>query len=315
MRAAALVALAALSALSCPAWGQLGGLPDPDSDLASLRAALGKDPYSYNTRRRLVQTFAKRGDHLSAYYHAAWLAWLAPQRYAESEAGWKLLRDRRARDRAAASQTPGPTALVIAAVDADRLLARTCLDGAISQQASRLRAEITDLIAQAEQTEAALGQIANLPQSRPDPLSRLALARLYLTLDDSLRLEHAHDSQRARTQALRKAASLASAVALWLPKSPGAHRTLAIAWARLAQLGERSDLWELAIYECETAQALDPADQTLTEMVWTLHLRAGHWPEASRWQTGGPPGPGRAGMSPRGRKPARAGRGNPPRPQ
>jgi hypothetical protein len=132
----------------------------------------------------------------------------------------------------------------------------------------------------------------------------MALAHLYLTLDDCLVLEGAGDSPRERPRALQKAISLASAVTDRLPKSSGAHLTLAIARARLAEIENREELWSMAIEECEMAQALDPDNLDLSPMVWTLHLRAGHWDEAKRWETGGPRVPRRRSLSPKSDKAA-----------
>jgi len=73
-------------------------------------------------------------------------------------------------------------------------------------------------------------------------------------------------------------------VVAWLPESPGAHRTLAVIRARLAELDNQPELWDLAIAEANRARQLDPADTTLVEFLWTVHLRAGHWAEAKRWQ-------------------------------
>lgn len=296
---------ALLTALALLMLGPVAPLGAAAGDLSPL----DKDPYDYRARKRLVETCQKRGDHVSAYYHAAWLAWLAPRRYAESAAGQKLLRDRQARDRAGAWQTTGPMPVIVGAVEANQLLASTCLNGATAQQAGRVGEEIAKLLTAAEQAAATV--------TYADAVSRMALARLNLALDDCLRLEGSESSRRARSQALKRAASLGTTVAVWLPKSPGAHHTLAIARARLADLESRSDLWELAVYEAETAQALDPEDQGLTEMVWILHLRAGHWAEAKRWQTGGPPRPpgqraaGKVGKADRAKEEIRRGQRTP----
>jgi len=243
--------------------------------------ALNADPYDYHARQQLVRAYQDAGDWTSAYYQAAWLAWFAPRRFADSPTGALLLRDRRARDQAAAWAASGQVAAVIAAADAARTVANTCLNGAVTTQASRLRDEVTGLISTAEQADSKL--------ARPDPVARAALARLYLSLDDCLALDNTADSQRARPKALQKAASLASAVVGWLPKSPGAHLTLAIARARLAGLDNRAEFWDMAIEECRMAEALDPYDHALIGMIWTLYLRAGKWAEAKRWETGGPP--------------------------
>lgn len=260
--------------------------------MPALLTRLDRDPYDYDARRRLVVVCQAAGDHVQAHYQAAWLAWLAPQRYAASSSGAGLLRDRRARDRAAGWERSGPVGAVVAAVSAERSLLDTCLNGAIAQQAGRLRAEVRDSISQVEGAQAG--------DEHPDPVGRAALARLYLTLDDCLRSENTEASRRARPQALKKAAGLADAVAQSLPKSPGAHRQLAIIRARLAELEDRPELWEMAIEQAKTAQALDPGDQPLTEMIWALLLRAGQWAEANRWRTGGPSAAGKAATPPAG---------------
>jgi len=247
---------------------------------AAIPDSFGPDPYDYRAREQLVRTHRQSGNYAAAYYHAAWLAWLAPRRYAASDAGTTFLRDRRGRDQAswAASEA---VAVAAAAVNAERLLFDASLDGAIPGQSTRLRAEVTEMLGSAEETDRRL--------ARPDPVARMALAHLYLTLDDCLLLDIAPDSARERPRLLQRAVTLASAVAERLPKCPGAHLTLAIARARLAAIDNRAELWSMAIEECELAQALDPYNPDLSPMIWTLHLRAGQWDEAKRWETGGPP--------------------------
>ncbi|UCC68871.1 MAG: hypothetical protein JSV79_02795 [Armatimonadota bacterium] len=238
-------------------------------------AELARDPYAYSTRQRLVAEARAAGDYPVAYYHAAWLAWLAPRRSADSDAGLPLLRDKDARKRAAYNQT-GPIDAIIAAVEAKQLLANTCLNGAVAQQAGRLRANIADLLARAEEAEA---------QARhADPAARIALAQLCLSLDDALTFEGAAANHRLRLRVLQQAASRASAVAAWLPECPGPRRTLAAIRARLAELDNRSDLWGLAIADAERAFQLDPDDRSLLELLWVLNLRAGRWTEAASWQ-------------------------------
>jgi hypothetical protein len=181
---------------------------------------------------------------------------------------------------------------VIAAVDAARHLTESCFNGVIADQAARLQKQTADQIAQAEKAAAAL-------ESR-DPVVRMALVQLYLTLDDTLALQATPASRReqlsapgvwrpaarsaAQSLALRKAAGQAQAVCDWLPQSPGAHRTLGLVRARMAALENVRELWELAIAECQKAYQLDPKDPTLPELLWTLNLRAGHWEEAKRWE-------------------------------
>jgi hypothetical protein len=167
-------------------------------------------------------------------------------------------------------------AAAIAAVKAKRLLEATCFNGAIAQQTPRLRAEISDLLARAGRDGPAL--------TRPDPIASIALAHLCLTMDDVLAIENSPESERLRAQVLRNAASHATAVVSWLPKSPGTHRTLAIVRARLAELDGRAELWDLALAEGDSAHELDPDDRSLAELLWVLHLRAGHWAEAREWQ-------------------------------
>ncbi len=251
---------------------------------------LSANPYDYHARQEVVRASRSSSDWAFAYYQAAWLAWFAPKQFADSLEGARLLRDRRARDQAAWAGS-GSAAVAAAAVEATESITNTCLNGATITQSRRLRDEVGNVIARAEQTDRKL--------DHPDPVSRAALARLYLLLDDCLVLEATQENQRARLKALQKAASLASAVVEWLPKSPGAHLTLAIARARLASLENRAEFWDMALEECEMAQALDPADPVLSDMIWTLHLRAGHWADAKRWENGGPEVKGR--KSPKGK--------------
>ena len=236
--------------------------------------ALGRDPYRYTARQLLVPQCRRDRHYASAYWHAAWLAWFAPQRFADSGEGGAFLRDRGNRDRAA-SDPAGPLP-AIAAVDARRLLDNSCLSGTLAQQASRLRREIADLLARAEQQEAAA--------ARDDPVSRIALARIALALDDAWQLDSPNVQTAPRLSLLRTAATRVETVAAWLPDAPGPHRLLAVVRARLAAADGRGEQWELAIVEANRAYNLDPADPYLTELLWTLHLRAGHWAEAATWK-------------------------------
>jgi hypothetical protein len=268
---AALAILLGLSILAPRgAWGESGA-----PEIRSPAVVIDRDPYAHDARQALVAQARDVGDHAIAYYHATWLAWLGPRQYADSDAGLSYLRDRATRERASRSDA-GSLAPVIAAVEAKELLANSCCNGAIGQQAGRLSAGITDLIARAEEAEARSGG--------RDPVARIALAHLYLSLDDALTFAGASDRRRSRLRILRQAASRAAAVVAWLPESPGAHRTLAVVRARLAELDNQPELWDLAIAEANRAHQLDPADASLVEFLWTLHLRAGHWAEARRWQ-------------------------------
>lgn len=268
---AALAILLGLSILApLGAWGESGA-----PEIRAQDADLERNPYAHDARQALVAEARNSGDYAVAYYHAAWLAWLGPRQYADSDAGLAYLRDRATRERASRSDAVS-LAPVIAAVEAKELLANSCCNGAIGQQAGGLSARITDLIARAEEAEAQSGG--------RNPVARIALAHLYLSLDDALTFAGASDRRRSRLRILRQAASRAAAVVAWLPESPGAHRTLAVVRARLAEIDNQSELWDIAIAEAERAHQLDLADASLVEFLWTLHLRAGHWTEAQRWQ-------------------------------
>jgi hypothetical protein len=221
-----------------------------------------------------VAAYRAAGDYASAYYHAAWLAWLASREYADSENGAAFLREPGARDRAARGRNES-LAAVLAATEAQRLLYNTCLNGAIAQQAPRLRRDLADLLARTEKDAA----------KQDDPLVRLALAQLGLSLDDALVFENDKEAgPRIRLTVLRGAAARAEAVTSALPESPGAHRMLAIIRGRLAELDNRAALWELAITEAQRAYELDATDPSIVELLWTLHLRAGHREQARLWE-------------------------------
>ena len=135
--------------------------------------------YDYEARAQLVAAYEQAGDYSSAYYQAAWLAWLGPRQCAESSAGARYLRDRRARDRAA-SKGGMEVAAVVAAMDAERHLSESCFNGVIAAQAERLRGQTADYITQVEKAAAS--------QTR-DPVVRMALVHLYVTLDDVLAVQ------------------------------------------------------------------------------------------------------------------------------
>lgn len=254
----------------------LPAVASADGDPSTLEAHLARSPYDDAARQDLVAAYRHSRDYGAAYYHAAWLAWLAAGQYADSDLGSAFLRRREFRDRASRSDTPG-LQVALAAVEARQKLHDTCFNGAISQQAGRLRKDISDLLTRAAKSE------ADAPKN--DPLARIALARLSLTLDDALVFENTSASRRARPAVLRAAASRAAAVAAWLPQAPGPHYTLAVIRARLAELDNRPALWDLAIAEAQRALQLDPDNPRIVELLWTLHLRAGRWAEARTWQS------------------------------
>lgn len=254
----------------------LPAVASTDGDPSALEARLARSPYDDAARQDLVAAYRDSRDYGPAYYHAAWLAWLAVGQYADSDLGSAFLRTREFRDRASRSDLRG-LQVVLAAAEAQRKLHDTCFNGAISQQAGRLRKDIADLLARAAAAESGA--------ARNDPVVRIALARLALTLDDALVFENTSASHRARPALLRSAASRAAAVAAWLPDAPGPRYTLALARARLAELDNRSAFWDLAIVEAQRALQLDPDNPRIVELLWTLHLRAGLWAEARAWES------------------------------
>jgi hypothetical protein len=242
---------------------------------ATLAYAAGapRDPSDYAARQRLVNTSRQAGDYASALYHAAWLAWLAPRSYADRAEA--VLRERQVQDRARRVAQQGPTAAILAALGARRARAEACLSGKVKSQALLRQNRITDLLQAAEAAQARTGE--------PDPVVRMALADLCLALDDVIALR-GDASAKERRPILLKAISLTEAVTQALPDAPGAYRTLTLARARLAELENDPDTWDLAITACAHALTPDPDDQALREIMWGLHLRAGHWDEARRWE-------------------------------
>jgi hypothetical protein len=260
-------------ALLAPAQSQ--GQP-PLSRGFSVERHLQRNPYDYAARKDLAAAHRQARDYSSAYYHAAWLTWLASRQYADSEFGTSFLTNRGVRDRAARGTGSGPVRAAIAAIDAKHLIRSTCLNGAIAQQAPRLRGEVAHLLARAEEAQAGSG--------KNDPVARMATAHLALALDDALRFQGGAEAPRQRLLILRKAASCAAAAAAWVPECPGPHRLLAVTRARMAEIERDSQFWDLSIAAGERAYELDPDDTELPELLWMLHLRAGHWEEAKRWQ-------------------------------
>jgi len=241
-----------------------------------LEIHLQRSPYDDNIRSHLIEIYRDSRSYSSAYYHAAWLSWLSSRQYADSDLGISFLRERSNRDRVTATDN-ARLAPVRAAVQAQQMLYDTSLNGAVAHQTARLHNEIKRILTQAE------GQAATTREA--DPVSRIALVHIGLALDDALVLEKATANTSERVSVLRIAVSRASAVATWLPNSPGAYRSLAIVRARLAEIDNRSDRWDLAIADAEKAFALDPEDPALANLLWTLTLRAGHWSDAKLWQS------------------------------
>lgn len=239
--------------------------------------------YDYAARQRLALDASKRGDTRTALYHGAWLMYLGPKRY--SEAAEVVLQGRNLRDRSHHLVLSGVYPIIVAAQDARRALLDTCGNGTVPSQGARLQDTVLDLLQQAEQAQ------DELPQS--DPVARACVADLYLTLDDAMRL--AGQPARDRRQILRRAATAAEAAAQALPDAPGGHRLSAIAWARQSELGSDPGELDLAITACSHAFSPDPDDPMLWELMWSLHLRAGHWEEAQRWQQRCEQGPNKRG--------------------
>jgi len=233
-----------------------------------------RDPYDYAARQRLVANARKTGDFASALYHAAWLAWLAPRKYAEPAEA--VLEDRQIADRARRAAQDDPVAVVLLALEARRARRDVWLSGRVPSQAPLRQERIATLAAQAEAAQAQL--------DRPDPVMRMALAELYLTLDDVIALRSDPARAKERRKVLRQAVAAAESVTQALPDAPGAYHALARARARLADLDNDPEEWDLAITACAHAVSPDPADPALCELMWSLHLRAGHWEEAKRWQ-------------------------------
>lgn len=169
-----------------------------------------------------------------------------------------------------------PAAIVLAALEARRSWCNVCLSGRVSSQAALREAHITGLIERAQEVQRRLG--------RTDPLVRMALADLYLTLDQLISLRAGVVGVQERTQVLRKAVAAAESASQSLPQAPGAYRMLTAARARLADLSNDPGERDLAISACAHALAADPDDPELCETMWGLHLRAGHWIEARRWE-------------------------------
>ena len=251
-----------------PVWGAgARGSADP-------LARLDRNPYDYAARRELVEQCLAAGEHASAYYHAAWLYWLAPKEHAE--AGFAYLADRRLRDRARAAGPEGAVSIVVGAVTARQRLVDTCLRGTIATQTSFLQREVSQLLAEAERNARVL--------AKGDPVVRAALADLSLTVDDALRFEGGSRSRRERLKVLRRAAGLAESGVAQLPESPGAHRLLGLVHARRAEMDAQPELWDSAITEFEAAWRLDPNNILLPETLRVLSLRTGRWDEARGWQ-------------------------------
>jgi hypothetical protein len=299
-----LVALATAAALLVGAQIPSAGGGAPASPEA-LERVLADDPCEFASRSLAVSGYHEKGEHALAYYHAAWLAWLGPGEFRAGLTGERFLLDREHRDRAAA-QGGNELEAVLAAVAARRMVADSCLGGTIAQQASRLRKDIAAMLERAQTAAGAGGGVpfGSAPfgsargeqgrrelRQRSDPVSRMALVELALSLDDAMVLEGGAGDP-ARLPVLRAAATGAETVAAWLPEAPGPHRTLAIIRARLADLGmgrqagpdTRGELWRMAVAEGQRARQLDPSDPYLAELLWALCLRAGDWEQAAVWE-------------------------------
>lgn len=261
MRRAGLLLLAALLLAAGASFGQPSSTPGEPAD-----------PYDWAARERLAKQARTRGDSAAALYQAGWLAWLGTHGYVKAAEG--MLREGARASNVGTPAASGAVTVVILAATARREVANACGNGVLPSQRARLEATVRDLIAQAEGSQKA--------RQENDPVARIGLADLYLTLDDVLHLSG--KTARDRKPVLQRAVTLSEAVGRAVPDAPGAHRLAASAWARLADLSNEAGAWDLAITACAHALAPDPDDPVLWELMWTLHLRAGHWAEAKRWQ-------------------------------
>jgi hypothetical protein len=243
--------------------------------LAAVLAAAEPNPYDYAARQRRARELRQARDYPGALYQSVWLAWFAPQRY--RVAAEPALRDRDLLQRAHRAAPGEPVQqLLDAALEASQSIADTCLNGAIAQQTGRLEEEMSALVEQAES--------ARRTMTADDPLARLALAQLYLSWDDLLRLQHDPGRDQDRRYLLRRAAGAVEAAAQMLPQAPGGYRTEAIIRARLAEIGNDPDQWSEAITAATRASELDPDNTSLYDLLWGLNLRAGRWDDAARWR-------------------------------
>ncbi len=230
------------------------------------------DPYDYTAHQRLAAEARHEGRPSTALYHIAWLVWLAPHDYTKAAEG--LLReDMRLSNAGLPAGSPTATVVILAG-SARRELANACGRGVLPSQAARLQTTVLDLVQQAEQSQ--------VTRTENDPVARIAMADLYLTLDDAMRLASAAD--RDRKPVLQRAVTLGEAVTRALPEAPGAPRLTAAARARLANLTNGPEDWDAAIASGTQALVLDQDDPVLWELMWSLNLRAGHWDEAKKWQ-------------------------------
>jgi tetratricopeptide (TPR) repeat protein len=243
--------------------------------LGSALAAAEPAPYDYAARQRKAKELRQARDYAGALYQSVWLAWLAPQRY--RVAAEPALRDRELRQRAHRAAADEPMQQILdAALEASQSISDTCLNGAIAQQTGRLEEDVSALVKQAESARSAL--------NADDPLARLALAQLYLSWDDLLRLRHDPGRDQDRRYLLRRAAGAVEAAARTLPQAPGIYRTEAIVRARFAEIGSDRDQWSEAIAAATRAAELDPDNASLYDLLWGLNLRAGRWDDAARWR-------------------------------
>ena len=230
--------------------------------------------YGYAARQALVTRLATNGDDAGALYQAAWLAWLAPNRYAGPARS--QLRDAAFLNRAQRGAGGRPAEVALAALSAQRLFYDTCGAGATLPRAARLEDSISQTLARAEAVQARLAQ--------NDPVARAAMVVLYLTRDDVMCLRNGAVRGQERKPLLRKAVSLAESVVDAAPEAPGGYLLLAKLRARLAALTGETTQWEAALAACTQAVAADPDDPVLIEMMWGLQLRAGHWEQAKEWE-------------------------------
>jgi len=271
----ALLFACALALLVCPHRASWAGVGSPS--LGTLESVLADNPLDFDARSLAVSGYYSQRQYGAAYYHAAWLAWLGPGEFRARSTGLPFLFDRERRDRAGA-EAGEDLAAVLAAVAGQRMVADSCLGGTIAQQAPRLRKQIGAMLERAQEIS---GQAS--PTPRRDPVARMALVQLALSLDDTILLD-AGPSDPSRLPILRSAVTGAEALAAWLPEAPGPRRTLSIIRARLAGIDGRRELWHTALAEAERAHRLDPSDPYLAEVLWTICLRLGDWRQAAVWQ-------------------------------
>ncbi len=225
-----------------------------------LEGWLRRDRHNFRARALLARAHYEEsrlrpegGAHvLASLYQSAWLAFFAPEiSFAENAAA--ALEDAGLRRKASPfASGPAPRTLLLSLEISSRLQA-LLTSGALPDNLDTEAREMRRLLQECEQARARADTL--------DPVAAAALARAYLSLEQTAELQSRLGREgllQERRVFLHNALSLVYPLSGQLERSPGAHALLGLVYARLGRIDGNPDLLERARQAYEKASVLDP---------------------------------------------------------